>query len=233
MTKSESARINGAKSRGPKTEAGRRRSSQNALKHGLYSETLLLPSEDPDEFNQLLASYLDQFQPDGPAERDLVHDMVAAKWRLQRLAIIETQLYIEYLESAEEAADHPQSPAESLTAAFTGLANSTSYAFLHRVESRLERSYSRALRNLIQLQRLRRPPQAPREVPTPVETEICTNEPTAPMPPAPSHPNAPIDPASATELQLRTGSHNTYAPVRRSRTYCSVELTQNADPAIH
>ena len=89
LTKSESARINGAKSRGPKTEAGRKRSSQNAIKHGLTSQTLVLPAEDPDEFHQLLTSYLDQFQPHGPAELHLVHDMVAAKWRLQRLAIIE------------------------------------------------------------------------------------------------------------------------------------------------
>ena len=68
MTKSESARINGAKSHGPKTEAGRQRSSQNALKHGLTAQTLVLPTEDPDEFNQLLTSCLDQFQPDGPAD---------------------------------------------------------------------------------------------------------------------------------------------------------------------
>jgi hypothetical protein len=59
MTKSESARINGAKSRGPKTAAGLKRSSQNALKHGLTAQTLLLPSEDPDEFHELLVSYLD------------------------------------------------------------------------------------------------------------------------------------------------------------------------------
>ena len=50
LSKSESARINGAKSRGPKTEAGRQRSSQNALKHGLTAETLVLPTEDPAEF---------------------------------------------------------------------------------------------------------------------------------------------------------------------------------------
>ena len=109
LTKSESARINGAKSHGPKTDAGRKRSSQNALKHGLTAQTLVLPTEDPAEFDQLLSSYLDQFRPDGPAESDLVHEMVAAQWRLQRLAIIETQLYIESMEHAEENADRPLS----------------------------------------------------------------------------------------------------------------------------
>ena len=170
MTKSESARINGAKSHGPKTEAGRKRSSQNALKHGLTSQTLVLPTEDPDEFHQLLTSYLDQFQPHGPAELHLVHDMVAAKWRLQRLAIIETQLYVEYIERAQEDSDDPLSPIESLTSAFTGLANSNSYPFLHRVEARLERTYSRALRNLIQLQR--QSPHAPADTPAPDEKNL-------------------------------------------------------------
>jgi len=182
-TKSESARINGAKSRGPKTEAGRRRSSQNSLKHGLTAQTLVLPTEDPAEFQQHLASYLDQFQPDGPAELHLVHEMVAAKWRLQRLAIIETQLYIESMEHVQEDSDDPLGPVESLTAAFTWLANSNSYPFLHRVESRLERTYSRALRNLIQLQRLHQAPDPRRGALTPTENKICTNEPTVPIQP--------------------------------------------------
>ena len=181
MTKSESARINGAKSRGPVTEAGRRRSSQNALKHGLTAQTILLPSEDPDEFHQLLASYIRQFQPDGPVELDLVHDMVAAKWRLQRLALIETQLFIESMEHAEDRADTRLTPIESLTTGFERMVQDNTLAFLHRAESRLERTYSRALRNLLQLQKLRRPTDPP-SAPPPDE-ETCKNEPTDPLRP--------------------------------------------------
>jgi hypothetical protein len=183
MTKSESARINGAKSHGPKTEAGRRRSSQNALKHGLTAQSVVLPSEDPAEFQLLLTSYLDQFQPDGPAELHLVHQMVTAAWRLQRLPFIESQLYINAMERAQEYADHRLDPSESLAESFERLANSNSYPFLQRIESRLERTYSRALRNLIQLQRLRKPHQPPGDAPAPSENKFCTNEPTQPVQP--------------------------------------------------
>jgi len=181
MTKSESARINGAKSHGPKTEAGRKRSSQNAIKHGLTAHAVVLPTEDPEEFQQFLTSYLDQFQPNGPAELDLIHEMVGAQWRLQRLAIIETQLYTEAIDNIEENSDEPLDPSQSLADAFSSLANSSSYNFLQRLESRLQRTYSRALRTLIQLQR--RSSQPPASAPTPAENEICTNEPTDPVRP--------------------------------------------------
>ena len=180
QSKSQSARTNGAKSHGPVTPAGRARSSQNALKHGFSAQTLLLPSEDPADLQDLLTAYLADFHPTGPAELDLVHQMVAAKWRLDRLALIETELFTEAIQHEDEfAADHddePLTPAESLTEAFRSLAKSPYLTFLHRTESRLERSYSRALRNLLQLQRLRHQNAEPTAAPSP-ETEICKNEP--------------------------------------------------------
>ena len=191
LRKSQSARANGAKSHGPKTEAGKQRSSQNALRHGLTSQTLVLPSEDPADFQRLLDSYVRQLQPAGPVELDLVHEIVAAKWRLNRLALIETELladsidYIEKdraqdIEDGEE--DEPLTPAQSLAKAFARLSGG-SLSFLHRIESRLERTYSRALQNLLRFQAQRGPSDPPAAPPPRAQNEICTNEPTAPVQP--------------------------------------------------
>lgn len=208
LSKSDSARANGAKSHGPKTEAGRARSSQNALKHGFSAQTIVLPSEDPAEFQQLLASYLDDFHPSSPVELDLVHHMVAAQWRLRRLATIETQLIDQAIEHIQEYSDDPPTPERALAEGFERLANGNSFAFLHRTESRLERTYSRALRNLLQLQKIR---QCSAPTPgcsvathgdTPPESKTCKNEPN--QNPAPlnfqrdvinDRANAPVDPA--------------------------------------
>ena len=75
LAKSQSARANGAKSRGPATEAGKQRSSQNAIRHGLTAQTLVLPCEDPADYQRLLDSYLDYFHPSSPVELDLVQEM--------------------------------------------------------------------------------------------------------------------------------------------------------------
>ena len=48
------------------------------------------------------------------------------------MAIIETHLYVEYTEHVQEDADDPLSPIQSLTPAFTRLANSNSYPCLRR-----------------------------------------------------------------------------------------------------
>jgi len=83
--KSKSARINGAKSKGPTTPEGRARSSQNSLRHGLRSETVVLPHEDRAQFEALRDSYMESFQPADQPQHDLIETMAAARWRLNRL----------------------------------------------------------------------------------------------------------------------------------------------------
>ena len=91
--KSDTARANGAKSKGPKTAATREKSSRNSLKHGLTTRhNMLLACEDPDLFQQVVDEYTSVYQPTNPVERDLVEEMIGAKWRIRRLKIIEVAL---------------------------------------------------------------------------------------------------------------------------------------------
>jgi hypothetical protein len=90
--KSDTARANGAKSRGPVTPEGRARSSQNAIRHGLSAKSVVLPTESGEQFQLLLDSYIDQFHPQTPVETELVVLMAAARWRLRRICGIETNL---------------------------------------------------------------------------------------------------------------------------------------------
>jgi len=50
ISRTDANRMNGAQSSGPVSEEGKARSSQNALKQGLFSKRRLLDDGDPEEF---------------------------------------------------------------------------------------------------------------------------------------------------------------------------------------
>ncbi len=56
---------NAQKSTGPKTEKGKARSRENALKHGLRAFTIMptLPSEDPQRIDDRIQEWMDDVQP--------------------------------------------------------------------------------------------------------------------------------------------------------------------------
>ncbi len=74
----ESARANGARSKGPITPEGKLASSRNALTHGLLAATVALDGESKEGFERVLASYVGQIQPRNPAEASLVETMATA-----------------------------------------------------------------------------------------------------------------------------------------------------------
>ena len=157
--KIDSARANGAKSHGPRTEPGRKISSQNAVTHGLYAKGVVLAVESREQYQEMLHAYLQQFQPEGPVEHDLVEEMVAAKWRQRRLWAIEADLLEDQMIQQKAKLDAEDTGYDAITPlsfAYDALSKST-LSFLTRNESRLERAYNRALKMLLDLQRLRQP----------------------------------------------------------------------------
>jgi hypothetical protein len=90
------SRQNGAKSRGPKTEEGKARSAQNALRHGLRAQKyLVLPEEDGAEFAALEAALLAELAPVGALQTVLAHRVAVAAWRLARADRLEIELFQE------------------------------------------------------------------------------------------------------------------------------------------
>jgi hypothetical protein len=164
--KSETARANGAKSRGPTTAEGKEKSSRNSIKHGLTAGNgnILLDCEDPDQFDEVLNKLLGIHEPATPAETDLVEEMFAARWRTRRMWTIETGLLNAEILTQQSKTDTAD-PNIHLTMAFRSLTDdSRSLALANRYEARLQRLYDRAYKTLRELQ------QARKSEPTPPHT---------------------------------------------------------------
>jgi hypothetical protein len=96
---------NAQKSTGPRTEEGKRRSSRNALKHGLTANEIVLPNEDPGAFDERLTEWNDYFRPENPAQAAVIDRAVAAKWKLDRCTRVETQRLSEKVRHAVDRYD--------------------------------------------------------------------------------------------------------------------------------
>jgi hypothetical protein len=82
-------RANASKSTGPRTPAGKQRSAQNALQHGLTAAQVLLPDEQAATFDAFRAEYYEYFEPLGTPEIAAVEAILFCDWRLRRVPRIE------------------------------------------------------------------------------------------------------------------------------------------------
>ncbi len=90
--RTEINRANSEHSTGPITEAGKQRSSLNALRHGLTAQTVVLPTEDLDAYQSHLKSFTTEYHPKGATECNLVQALADATWRLNRIPTLEASL---------------------------------------------------------------------------------------------------------------------------------------------
>jgi len=167
----EASRANGAKSRGPVTAAGRLASlansakstgavtpegraisSQNAIRHGILAESIVLDSESAERFSEVLSSLQEELQPTTSIESRYVETMALAEWRRLRLICLEKeQMTIETRrqETADMGNDAEVSSSRYTALAFRALSDeSRAQELLNRYEARYDRQYQRALNGL-------------------------------------------------------------------------------------
>jgi len=146
----QASRANGARSHGPVTAQGKLNSSRNSTRHGLLAQTIVLDCESKDRFEQLLASYTEEFQPGSPAETTLIENMAMARWRQIRVCHLQRALLD--VEIARQPLFTGQVPTRAAVV-FRNLSDtSNSLEVLLRYETAFERQFTRALHALMKLQ---------------------------------------------------------------------------------
>jgi hypothetical protein len=89
----ESNRRNARLSTGPVTEEGKRRSRQNALRHGLTAETVIDALEDAEDYAAFEIAVTADYDAQSAVERELVLRLASLLWRLRRATSIESGLF--------------------------------------------------------------------------------------------------------------------------------------------
>jgi hypothetical protein len=89
----EANRRNARLSTGPITEEGKRKSRQNALRHGLTAETVIDALEDADDYVAVETAVTADYDAQSAVERELVLRLASLLWRLRRATTIESGLF--------------------------------------------------------------------------------------------------------------------------------------------
>jgi len=74
-----------SKATGPRTPVGKQRASRNAIKHGVFSNVVVLPGESRTEYDGLLTGLQETLRPKGAMEELLVEKVATTAWRYLRL----------------------------------------------------------------------------------------------------------------------------------------------------
>jgi hypothetical protein len=156
-------------SQAPASEPGRKRSSLNALRHGLTARVVVLPTEDLAAYHAFSREIVDSLDAQTPVERQFAQTVADNQWRINRIRSIEDGMLAQGHLTAAQAqvrcaansdagnfdADHSEIHS-AMTAARAFRDHSKAFANLSIYEQRLHRCVKESLRQLKELQAERR-----------------------------------------------------------------------------
>jgi len=102
-------KANAQSSTGP-SEAGKSRSSLNAITTGLTARTVILSAEDATIYKTHLDRYFSKYSPVNDDEHDLVQSIADTNWRLLRIAPLEASIYAIGRDACEHLVAHEKDP---------------------------------------------------------------------------------------------------------------------------
>ena len=177
----DASRLNGAKSSGATTPAGKLKIHHAHMTHGFSGPNVCVHTEDQDAFTAHINAYIARFAPIDKVELDLVSLIATNMWQVMRLTAVEVALAdfdISNIESFYEGKYEEMDQYGRLALAFKKSAGDHAPELVLRYKTRAERSYHRGLQAIKTLQQ-NRPSLTPQE-----EISVTAGNP-LPQPPKP------------------------------------------------
>jgi hypothetical protein len=144
------SRANGAKTHGPVTQEGKRKSARNSFRHGLLAKAIVFEGESREQFAALLKAFCDELQPQSPIEDLLVQKMAVNQWRQERLWGLEKARASQPRGLQESALQESSSHETPPDTAGTRAEESRMASLMNVSEMRYDRQFGRALDRLLQ-----------------------------------------------------------------------------------
>ena len=149
-------RQNAKRSTGPRSAEVKAASRFNALKTGIDAQAQVIPGEDPDQLEDLLAAYQERFTTGAPERRMLVDTLVNCEWLLRRLNRAEAEFWqyeAEHTESNYKSNEHP-------AGRVLYFADKVFERLQRRIDA-INRNYHRALKEVQRLEAAGEPAEPP------------------------------------------------------------------------
>ena len=150
-------RLNAELSSGPKSPEGRKRSSTNAMRHGLTGQVTTMTDEDRTAHEKFSKALIQDLAPKGAMETQFAQRIATDSWRLNRISAVEDNLFALGLHEhgGKLHLENEQIDA-ALTTARVFTMESKQLQLLTLYEQRLNRAIQKNLAMLHQLQSTRK-----------------------------------------------------------------------------
>ncbi len=190
----EANRRNAQKSTGPISVTGKAASSMNALKTGIHAKSLVLPTEDPAELDELVEDSYRSFHPTTPEARSLVDEFIYCEWSLRRLRAAETESW--------QHQDHTSfSGPQKFPLGYSASVHSNSFTRLQYRMDATRRARERALQSRKQLHAEAAAAPTPDPLPEPPEAAALTPSPQSTLPVIGFVPPTPAKPGTLSKCE--------------------------------